>query len=159
MAAYHILGLSDDLTSEVRQTLRAPEYGHPVLRELAGGTGPCRACLEQFKVGQEERLLFTYRPAGGDGTLGAPGPVFIHASPCRQYRGTGFPLGLRSLPLLIEARVGGNRIPAARSVFGTEVDAVLEELFANPQVDYLHVRHGESGCHIARVDRGDRPAT
>jgi hypothetical protein len=154
MADYHILGLSDELTEEVRQTLRAPDYGHPVLREVAGGTGPCRACLEQFKVGQEERLLFTYRPASGDGTLGAPGPVFIHASVCRQYRGTGFPPGLRSLPLLIEARASGNRILAARRVFGTEVDGVLDEFFGDPQVDYLHVRHGEAGCHIARVRRG-----
>jgi hypothetical protein len=158
MADYHMLGLSDELTREVRQTLRAPEYGHPVLRELAGGTGPCRACLEQFKVGQEERLLFTYRPAGGNGTLGAPGPVFIHASACRQYRGTGFPSGLRSLPLLIEAWVCGNRISAARMVSGKEVDGVLAEFFADPQVDYLHVRHGEAGCHIARVGRGGLPA-
>ena len=74
MEDYHVLGLSDELTREVRQTLRAPEYGHPVLRELAGGTGPCRACLEQFNVGHEERLLFTYRPAGGDGHLERPGP-------------------------------------------------------------------------------------
>jgi hypothetical protein len=55
MAEYHILGLTDELTAEVRRTLRAPEYGHPVLREVAGGTGPCRACLEQFKVGEERR--------------------------------------------------------------------------------------------------------
>jgi hypothetical protein len=154
MADYHILGLPDDLAAKVRETLRAPEYGHPVVRELAGGTGPCRACLEQFKVGQEDRLLFTYRPAGGDGTLGAPGPVFIHAAPCRQYRGAGFPPGLRSLPLLIEARARGNRIPSARAVPGADVDAVLDEFFADPDVDYLHVRHGEAGCHIARVSRG-----
>ena len=153
MAEYHILGLSNEVTAEVRRSLRAPEYGHPVLREVAGGTGPCRACLEQFKVGEEERLLFTYRPASGDGTLGAPGPVFIHASVCRQYRGTEFPPGLRSLPLVIEARASGNRIPAARMVSGTEVDRALDELFKNPEVDYLHVRHGEAGCHIARVDR------
>jgi len=158
MADYHILGLPDEITQEVRQTRRAPEYGHPVLREVAGGTGPCRACLQQFKVGHEERLLFTYRPAGGDGTVGAPGPVFIHASVCRQYRGAGFPPGLRSLPLLLEARVRGNRISAARTVSGMDIDRVIDEFFADPQVDYLHVRHGEAGCHIARVDRGDRPA-
>jgi hypothetical protein len=158
MEDYHILGLSDQLTREVRETLRAPEYGHPVLREIAGGTGPCRACLEQFNVGHEERLLFTYRPAGGDGTLGAPGPVFIHAAVCHQYRGTGFPPGLRSLPLLIEARARGNRIPLAREVSGMEVETVFEELFADPQVEYLHLRHGEAGCYIARVGRGASPA-
>lgn len=157
MADYHILGLSDELAGEVRQTLRAPEYGHPVLREVARGTGPCRACLEQFKVGQEDRLLFTYRPSSVDGTLGAPGPVFIHAEACRQYRGTSFPQGLRSLPLLLEARARGNRIPAARRASGMEVDGVIAELLADPQVDYVHVRHGEAGCHIARIARGPLP--
>jgi len=154
---FHILGLPDELTEEVRRTLVAPEYGHPVLRELAAGTGPCRACLEQFHVGEEERLLFTYRPASGNGSLGAPGPVFIHAQTCRQYRGTVFPPGLRTLPLVIESRASDDRVPAARKVAGSAVEAVLEELFADPQVDYLHVRHGEAGCHIARVGRGPLP--
>jgi hypothetical protein len=154
MPDYHILGLSDELTREVRRTLRAPGYGHPVVREMAGGTGPCRACLEQFKVGEEERLLFTYRPPSGNGTMGAPGPVFIHASDCRQFRDSGFPPGLRSLPLLLEAWAGGNRILAARAATGTAIEGVLEELFADPEVDYLHVRHGEAGCHIARIGRG-----
>ena len=157
MAAFHILGLGDDLTGEVRRTLRAPDYGHPVLQEVAKGTGPCRACLAPFRVGEDSRLLFTYRPPGGDGTLGAPGPVFIHAEACPQYRSTAFPEALRSFPLLVEARARGNRIPAARRTGGPEVVAVLGELLADPEVEYLHLRHGEAGCHIARVDRGPLP--
>ena len=32
-----IRGLPDALTTAVRQTLRSPEYGHPVVREVAAG--------------------------------------------------------------------------------------------------------------------------
>jgi hypothetical protein len=150
---FYIRGLADDLTAEVRQTLRSQEYGHPALRETARGTGPCRACLGLFTVGKEERLLFTYRPAEDDGTLGAPGPVFIHAEDCGQYQGDVFPPTLRQLPLLLEARASGNRVLAARRATGAGVDEALEALLADPEVDYLYLRHGEAGCHIARVTR------
>jgi len=158
MAIFHLLGLSDGLTREVRETLLSPGYGHPVVRETARGTGPCRACLELFEVGKEERLLFTYRPPSRDGMLGAPGPVFIHARDCRQYRGTAFPSGLLSLPLLIEAWASGNLILSARRVTGAEAEDVIAELLEAPRTAYLHIRHGEAGCHIASVDRGPLPA-
>jgi hypothetical protein len=158
MAVFHLLGLSDALTREVRETRQSPGYGHPVVREVAGGTGPCRACLEQFMVGKEERLLFTYRPASREGMLGAPGPVFIHARDCRQYRGTVFPPGLGSLPLLIEAWAIGNRILSARRISGAETQDTIRELLEDPHAAFLHVRHGEAGCHIASVDRGPLPS-
>jgi hypothetical protein len=159
MTAFHVLGLLDQLTSEVRETMRAPGYGHPVVREVATGTGPCRACLQQFRVGEEERLLMTYRPPSRHGTLGAPGPVFIHAEPCTPYRGDVFPPALHGLPLLVEARARDNRIPAARRVTGPAIDGVIAELLASPEVEYVDVRHGEAGCHIARADRGPLPAS
>lgn len=158
MAVFHLLGLPDAITREVRETRLSPGYGHPVVRETARGTGPCRACLEQFQVGMEERLLFTYRPPSRDGMLGAPGPVFIHAEDCGQYRGTAFPPDLLSLPLLIEAWASGNRILSARRATGGETEAVIAELLEDPHIAYLHVRHGEAGCHIASVERGPLPA-
>jgi hypothetical protein len=153
MTLYHISGLGDALTREVRRTMLSPEYGHPVIRELARGTGPCRICLQRFHVGKEERLLFTYRPDERTGTIGAPGPVFIHAEPCERYTGTGFPADLYSLPLILEARASDHRIPLARRVIGGEADAMLELLFTNPDVEYVDIRHGEAGCHITRASR------
>jgi hypothetical protein len=152
---FQISGLPEQLTREVRQTLRSPEYGHPAVREVAKGTGPCRACLNTFLVGQDERLLFTYRPPSGGGTLGAPGPVFIHAEDCGRYQADTFPPGLRALPLFVEARASGNRILSGQAVHGEHVDAVLEEMLADATVDFLHLRHGEAGCFVARVDRVD----
>ena len=156
MTKYYITGLADTLTEEVRETRRSPGYGHPVHQEVASGTGPCRACLEEFRVGEEERILFTYRPSTDNGNLGAPGPVFIHAQRCRQYRASSFPPGLRSLPLVIEGIAKDNRVPESRRVTGAEIDAALTDLLGNPEIEYLHVRHGVAGCHIARVSRGVR---
>jgi hypothetical protein len=91
--------------------------------------------------------------------LGAPGPVFIHARDCRPYRGTAFPPGLLSLPLLVEAWASGNRIHSARQATGPDVERIVREFLQDPQTAYLHVRHGEAGCHIASLERGPRPAT
>jgi hypothetical protein len=157
MSEYHIQGLADDVTDEVRRTMRSPEYGHPAILEVAKGTGPCRACLEPFRAGEDERLLFTYRPEGGNGTIGAPGPVFIHARSCTQYRGSTFPAALHAFPVIIEARAGDNRVPVAHAGTGADADAILTRLFTDSDVDFVHVRHGEAGCHMLRVDRGPLP--
>ncbi|MES2307020.1 MAG: DUF1203 domain-containing protein [Gemmatimonadota bacterium] len=158
MMAFHLTGLPDDLTREVRSTLRSPEYGHPAVREVAKGTGPCRACLDLFQVGLDERLLFTYRPAEAGG-LGAPGPVFIHAHDCTRYTGAGFPPGLRSLPLFLEARAPRSRVVATERATGDGIETVIERLLDQPDVDHLYLRHGEAGCHIARVNRGPAVAS
>ena len=117
---YHVRGLPEGLGGTVRETMRSPQYGHPAVRELAGGTGPCRICLRRFDVGAEDRILFTYQPATGDGSVGAPGPVFIHAGPCAQYHGAVFPPDLQSLPVIIEGHGTHGRVPHAVQVAGSE---------------------------------------
>jgi hypothetical protein len=158
MTRYHICGLSAELGATVRESMRSPQYGHPAVREVARGTGPCRICLRRFEVGKDERILFTYRPGVDDASVGAPGPVFIHAGACTQYRGSTFPDDLKPLPIVLEGRSGGNRTPRAVRVRGTDVDAALLELLANDDIKYVFIRHGDAGCHIARVNRGPLPA-
>ena len=104
MAHFHISGLSDELTGEVRDTLRSPGYGHPVVREVATGTGPCRACLGLFHTGTDERLLFTYRPHSERGTLGGArvgGEVQV-----ADASGTGEDPPVGGVPLGAEPDVG-----------------------------------------------------
>src|SRR5450755_4471438 len=85
MLPFVIRPIRPAITSAVRETLRAPAYGHPVHRELARGTGPCRECLSEFAVQKDDRLLFTYNSFDGSGCVAQPGPVFIHAEECRPF--------------------------------------------------------------------------
>ncbi len=153
MPSFRICGIPDDISNEVRNTLRSPGYGHPVISEIATGTGPCRACLGLFVTGQDERLLFTYGPYSGTQTVAAPGPVFVHADACPRYDGTALPNALRDLPLLLEGRTDHGTVTRSLPATGKQVDGVLERLLADPGIDFVFVRHGEAGCHIARVDR------
>ena len=153
MLRYRIRGLPAVVTDEVRRTLRSPGYGHPVMAEVAGGTGPCRQCLGTFEVGVDRRLLFTHRPQADAGTITAPGPVFIHERECPRYDAAAFPAGLESLPLAIEARANAGVVLRCRVGSGDAARQAVEKLLEDPAVSHLYLRHAEAGCFIARVDR------
>jgi hypothetical protein len=38
-------------------------------------------------------------------------------------------------------------------VEGTEVEPLIERLFANPDVSYIHVHDAKQGCYSGRIDR------
>jgi hypothetical protein len=147
-----VRGVPQQVADEVRRTRRAPDYGHPAHAEIATGTGPCRCCLRPFVPGKGERLLFTYRPRGAH-SLMAPGPVFIHAEHCEAYTGDGFPDALRALPLAFEARASGSRVSELSVRADVPAEAQISVLFSEYAAAWLHVRHAEAGCFIARVDR------
>jgi DNA-directed RNA polymerase specialized sigma24 family protein len=92
---YRVRPLSAELADEVRATRRSPDYSHPVHAEIAGGSAPCRVCLERFLPGEDRRLLLTYDPFREVATeLPLPGPVFIHEEHCSPWQGDGLPARL-----------------------------------------------------------------
>lgn len=151
--SFKVRGIPQEIADEVRRTRLAPGYGHPAHHEVARGTGPCRCCLRTFVPGVDERLLFTYCPRSEDATLMAPGPIFIHANHCEAYAGDGFPEGLRSLPLAFEARAGGSRVAGLTRANGSDAEREIASWLGSEDTGWLHLRHAEAGCFIARVDR------
>jgi hypothetical protein len=151
--SFKVRGVPQSVADEVRRTRVSPGYGHPVHEEVATGSGPCRCCLRPFEPGRERRLLFTYRPAGDDSSLMAPGPVFIHADHCDAFGGEGFPPELRALPLAFEARGLESRVVELTIDSAAAPEAHIERLLGSDGNEWLHVRHAHAGCFIARVDR------
>jgi hypothetical protein len=154
MAGFRVLPIDSKLAEEVRSTLKSPQYGHPAHIELAKGYGPCRACLKQFRTGEEDRILFTYNPFENLDSYPSPGPVFIHAQSCTSYdKPQVFPGELRSLPLTLEA-FGENRwIIARERPSADEIESSIEQLLHTSGVRYIHIRNTEAGCFIARIER------
>jgi hypothetical protein len=159
LAGFRVLPIDSKLAEAVRSTLKSPQYRHPAHVELAAGYGPCRACLKQFRTGEEERILFTYNPFENLDSYPSPGPVFIHAESCPSYDAPGsFPEELRSLPLTLEA-YGENRWIIARERPSMhEIESSVERLLHTSGVRYIHVRNTEAGCFVARIER-DTSAT
>jgi uncharacterized protein DUF1203 len=153
MADFTVRGIDRRISNAVRTTLRAPDYGHPVHRELATGTGPCRECLREFTVGAEDRLLFTYNPFRASERLSQPGPVFIHAESCVPFADAGYPEGLTAIPMLAECHDADGTVSAPTIVAPGSEAATLATLLDAPHVRFVHLRHAKAGCFIARVDR------
>lgn len=153
MAGFRVLPIAPALAEQVRSTLKSPQYGHPAHVERATGYGPCRACLKQFRTGEEDRILFTYNPFQGLDNYPSPGPVFIHAESCSNYEDhRAFPEELKSLPLTLEA-YGENRwIIARERPSANEIEGSVERLLHTSGVHYIHIRNTEAGCFIARIE-------
>lgn len=152
MNGYRVVALRQELADEVRQSLRSPSYGHPAHVELAKGYGPCRLCLQTFRKGEEDRLLFTHNPFPGDADLPSPGPIFIHSAACARFDAAGFPPGLRELPLTVEG-YDGRGVTRVRAAVDGDPEAAIASVLEHADVGYAHLRNSDAGCFIARVER------
>jgi hypothetical protein len=153
MRDYRFRGIPDSIAAEVRESMKSPQYGHPAHAEVATGYGPCRQCLQTFRIGTEERLLFTYQPFSDPSALPAPGPVFIHRDPCERFDGSELPQTLRPLPLAVESYGANGALVAQRRVGALVFEVVLQQVLEAAEVQYVHLRNAEAGCFIARIDR------
>ena len=153
MTELRFRGIPAAVAAEVRETMRAPEYGHPAHRSMAQSYGPCRHCLRTFAIGEEERILFTYQPFREPDSLPAPGPIFIHAKTCEGYDAATLPPDFRDLSLVVEAYRDGGWLIAQERAGRNATEAMLEQVFERFGADYVHIRNGEAGCFMARVER------
>lgn len=153
-----IVPLPTEIAENVRATMKSAGYGFPAYRQVPDkGRAPCRHCLKLIRPQDEELILFTYDAFYGQGVPPLPGPVYIHADSCLPFGGDGrLPSAYRGQPLTFEA-FGENRRRLAEKrvdelVDGCDPDQVLEELFKQPHVRYVHVRSTTAGCYLFRVE-------
>ena len=154
-----IVPLPSAVAENVRATMKSTGYGFPAHRQAPSqGRAPCRHCLQLIRPQDEQLILFTYDAFYGQGVPPLPGPVYIHAETCRPFGGEGkLPEAFRGQPLTLEA-FGENRQRLREQridelVDGNDGDQVLQELFREPRVQYVHVRSTPAGCYLFRVER------
>jgi hypothetical protein len=154
MQQWKIVAVPTAVADAVRASMKSPLYGFPAHRETAAGRAPCRHCLKLIRPQEEELILFTYDAFHGQGVWPAPGPVYIHAQACSRFAGDGsMPEEYRGQPLTLEAFGGNRERLGERLVKAAGGDGAIQELFANPAVQYLHVRSTTAGCYLFRVER------
>ena len=159
MLPIRIVAISTEIAASVRATMCAPVYGHPAHTEVGTDAAPCRHCLRLIAAGVDRRILFTYDRFGDVESLPLPGPVFIHAEACQRYaENAGFPEELRSSPRTLEAYARGRRLLAREYVTDGKMEKVIEQFFARPDVDYIHVNSTTAGCYTFRIERQDLSA-
>jgi hypothetical protein len=155
MNSFRVVAIPTEIADAVRTTLKAPRYGFPAHTELAFDQAPCRHCLQLTKPGEDQRILFTYDCFDGVEPLPLPGPVYIHAKPCERYdEDAGFPADIRSRQITFNAYGNARRLVKQQYVENGNVEEPVDQLFADPDVRYLHVRSTPAGCYTFRIERG-----
>jgi hypothetical protein len=154
MKPFRIVAIPTKVAEAVRSTMRAPGYGFPAHAEMGTDAAPCRHCLRTIEPGRARRILFTYDRFSEVESLPQPGPIYVHAEPCSRYaEDGGFPEELRSSPRTLEGYAHGRRLVAQEYVVDGQFGPAIENLFAQPEIDYLQVHSTTAGCFTFRIER------
>ena len=160
MVRFRVIALPTEVAKYVRSTDKAPSFGHPAYTSVATGHGPCRHCLATFRVGHEQRTLFTFDPFDGLEPVPLPGPVYIHADECKRYpEEGGYPEVLRQYPAILVAYGKGQEVLTQVHVTDGRQEHAIHRLLDRPDVEYIHIRDREAGCYDFRVERADGGAS
>ena len=114
---------------------------------------PCRVSLTDATPGERVVLvLFSHQDA--DSAYRASGPIFIREGARQAF------LDVNEVPDLLRLRLLSVRAYDADALMvdadvvdGQELESVVERLFMDPEVNYLHVHFARPGCFACRVDR------
>jgi hypothetical protein len=114
---------------------------------------PCRVTLEDAVPG-EEVLLLRYRHLPAASSYAASGPIFVRrTAAATRVAVNEVPDQQRRRLLSVRAYDRRDWMIDAEVAPGTELEALIERYFANPEVAYLHVHNAKPGCYACRVDR------
>ena len=154
MSRFLIYPLPKQVSAELKETMHDQFGNEPKLEQAQSGRSICRRCLRRFNPG-ERRLLFKYRPFQSEGVFAEAGPVYIHESDCQPEAEilTGYPNEFRELPLLLRAYTQDDAQVDSKLITDGDAERIIDRFFADPEVAYIHLRDGESGCYYARIER------
>ncbi|MFF4151193.1 DUF1203 domain-containing protein [Streptomyces sp. NPDC001651] len=157
MTTFLVHAIGPAVLKELRSTDDAGRRMVPVPDEEGGA--PLRCCLRRSEPGEHVALV-SYAPlrrwaagAGVDpGAYDEQGPVFVHAGEC------GGPAS--EAPRFDRAHRVVRRYAADGRILGGDLvepgafEAAFARAFADPAVEFVHVRAVEYGCFLYEVRRG-----
>jgi hypothetical protein len=153
-ARFQVHALPAEALDAVRST-GLDVSGNPIERRLTTGGEPLRCCLRNAEPG-EQAILFGYEPRIPASPYREIGAVFAHAQRCGgPARSDGYPAGWRGKPQVLRAYDRRGWIHDATRVHdGTDPEAVITAMLADPDVVQIHSRNVAWGCFMFAVTRG-----
>jgi len=144
----HLFGLSETALKE-----------HGVRRYVADQKPgfPDRIEIRDAEPG-ESVLLLNHVCQPADTPYRATHAIFIREGAKERFDAIdAIPEALRVRLLSLRAFDDDGMMLNADVATGDEIETVIDRLFADPNVAYLHAHNAKQGCYHARIDRGDDP--
>lgn len=114
---------------------------------------PCRVSLQDAEVG-EKLILLNYEHLPVATPYRSSHAIYVREA------ATEAKLAIDEVPQLMRPRLlslrafdANGMMKAAEVTPGTAIETLIEQMFANPAVAFLHVHNAKWGCYAARVDR------
>ncbi|WDE03167.1 DUF1203 domain-containing protein [Thalassomonas viridans] len=116
---------------------------------------PCRVSLIDAKVG-EQVLLLPYSHHDVDSPYRASGPVFVRLNAQTYMPAVNeIPEVVRHRLLSVRAYNSEHMMTDATVTAGSELKAAINSMFAQEEVDYLHIHNANPGCFSCAVYRAE----
>lgn len=114
---------------------------------------PCRVSLEDAEVG-EKLILLNYEHLPVATPYRSRHAIYVRESATEaQLAIDEVPRQMRPRLLSLRAFDSDGMMKAADVVPGTAIEKLIGQMFANPNIAFLHVHNAKWGCYAARVDR------
>jgi hypothetical protein len=113
---------------------------------------PCRVSLTDSQPG-DELLLVNYEHHAVNSPYRMRFAIFVRQGERTYDAVDQVPEQLRIRKLAVRAFNADAMMLGCELVEGRDLEAAIEQLFANPLAAYLHVHFAAPGCYAARVER------
>lgn len=142
-AFHELFSLSDEALAE-RQAMR-------VVADQPHGY-PCRVSLTDAEPGQS-LILLHYEHHSVDSPFRSSHAIYIREGEQQYDQVDEVPDQLRRRLLSVRGFDRHGMLRDADVAQGTALEPLIERLFTDAQVSYLHIHMARPGCYAARVDR------
>ncbi len=114
---------------------------------------PCRVSLQDAAIG-ESMLLMNYEHQSAASPYRSSHAIYVRefASQARPNKNE-IPESLRIRLLSVRSFDNSGMMLEADVIDGRQLERLVEQLFNNDTVDYLHIHSAKRGCYAARVER------
>jgi hypothetical protein len=153
--SFRITGLPAEPFAALFAMTDAELAAHGAVRRIADDHrpgSPCRVSMTDATPG-DELILVNYEHHPVDSPYRMRFAIFVRKGEERFDAIDEVPEQLRLRTLAVRAFDANAMMVDRELVEGSDVEAAIERLFADPRAAYLHIHFAAPGCYAARVDR------
>ena len=126
---------------------------HRARRVVVNGTGfPERIEMRDAAAG-ETLLLVNFEHQSADTPYRSSHAVYVREGATESWSGDHVPEVMRQRLLSLRGFSADGSMVDADVVEGRDAEPLIERLFGNPAVAYIHAHYAKPGCYAARIDR------
>src|SRR5688500_3180453 len=98
-------------------------------------------------------ILINFEHQDADTPYRSSHAIYVREGATKAWSGDHLPEGMRKRLLSLRGFSSDGLMVDADVAEGSEAEPVIERLFADPAVAYIHAHYARPGCYAARIDR------